>query len=306
MRQYKGFNQAYPLILADLRDEGLVSAPRGKATKEILGYSFRLNNSRRNTLVSSVRRLSHKYLIAEWLWVYFGRNDVNSIVPFNKNLLQFSDDGVQFNGAYGPQVLEQWPYIVKTLTDDHESRQAVLTMWRPRPAQSKDIPCTVAMQFIRRDGRLNMIVTMRSNDAWLGLPYDVFTFTQLQMCMAIQLGIQPGWYQHQVGSMHIYEEHFTKSDLLLGEVAGQTVEDYAKIEELEISGVVEKIPMPLESMYLTIAGHKGQNLDFPFVDEPAEFADMFSDDPEAQTWLGALLDYPLGRLKAIREFERRG
>jgi thymidylate synthase len=69
----------------------------------------------------------------------------------------------------------------------------------------RDIPCTLSLQFMWTEGeRLGLRVSMRSNDVWLGLPYDLFQFTALQCAMADALGVEPGPYVHTVGSLHLY------------------------------------------------------------------------------------------------------
>lgn len=88
-------------------------------------------------------------------------------------------------------------------------------LWSPNPAASKDIPCTVALQFIRRSDVLHLIVTMRSSDVWLGLPYDFYVFSQLLNCMAGELGCEQGWVQFQLGSSHLYERQFGQAEELL-------------------------------------------------------------------------------------------
>src|SRR5260370_41880706 len=53
---------------------------------------------------------------------------------------------------------------------------------------------------------------MRSNDAWLGLPYDVFTFTRIQAYVAAAVGVEPGRYTHTVGSLHLYERDWERAE----------------------------------------------------------------------------------------------
>ena len=125
-------------------------------------------------------------------------------------MARFSDDGHILAGAYGPRISRQIPYIVNTLLDDHESRQAVLTIWTERPTPSKDIPCTISMQFLVRKQSLHLIVNMRSNDLWLGMPYDMFSFSMVGIYVALKLKpylqTVPGLLHVNVGSMHLYEK----------------------------------------------------------------------------------------------------
>ena len=72
-------------------------------------------------------------------------------------------------------------------------------------APHKEIPCTCTLQFMVRDGRLELAACMRSNDAFKGLPHDVFSFTMIQEIVARTLGHQLGVYTHFVGSLHLYD-----------------------------------------------------------------------------------------------------
>lgn len=110
-------------------------------------------------------------------------------------------------GAYGRRIGTQLNYVAEKIQKDVNTRQAVITLWDPsldNQVFKSDYPCTLALQFRVFKNRLCMMTTMRSNDAWLGLPYDMFQFTQLQLTLANSLGIEPGPYTHFVGSMHLY------------------------------------------------------------------------------------------------------
>lgn len=196
-----------------------VVSSRNGATREVVSYELTLYEPANNILVATPRLLNHSFAVAEWLWILTGSNDLSIIQPFNRALAEFSDDGIYLAGGYGPMFVEQLPYILQTLGKDLFSRQAVMTFWRPRPYQSKDIPCTVSLQFLVRDygdgPQLQLLVYMRSNDLWLGFPYDVFTFTQLQRYVAMLLNVQVGPYHHHVGSLHLYEQHWEKAAQLL-------------------------------------------------------------------------------------------
>jgi hypothetical protein len=135
-------------------------------------------------------------------------------------------------GAYGPVFIDQFPYIIQTLERDPDSRQAIDMIWRPRPGSSKDIPCTLSLHFMIRDGKLELTTTMRSNDAWLGFPYDLFTFTRLQATVARLLSIFPGVYTHQVASMHLYESDFNRAETLLETPSVSDADDDFRSPEL--------------------------------------------------------------------------
>ena len=132
------------------------------------------------------RKLNYSFAAAEALWILNGDNRVETIAPYNPNIAQFSDDGVIFNGAYGPRIQSQINFVLEKLIEDRDTRQAVLTIWTPKPVKSKDTPCTVAMSFMIRKDKLHCQVFMRSSDIWLGLPYDMFNFTMVAAYVTCQ------------------------------------------------------------------------------------------------------------------------
>ena len=195
-------------VLDYLLIRGDQAAPRGLKTQEVRGATRTQTDPDANILINPVRKINYTFSVAEWLHQVQGRNDVSSLAYFNPRMPEWSDDGEFFAGAYGPKIVEQLPYVLECLRSDPFSRQALIVIWRERPRASKDVPCSTLFQFFIRDEKLHCVSYTRSNDAWLGFPYDVFNFTQLQRYIAALLGIKVGRYVHQVGSLHLYEEHF--------------------------------------------------------------------------------------------------
>ena len=157
------------------------------------------------------RKLGLGFLFAEAGWILGGKNDVQSIAPFSKQISNFSDDGLFFKGAYGPQVVQQLPYILETLTKDLYSRQAVTSIWKPSPGPSKDIPCTLTYQIMVRGNLVHMFLNMRSSDVWLGVPYDWFNFTMIAHYVLKYLrtvypknDLQIGYLYFNAASQHYY------------------------------------------------------------------------------------------------------
>jgi thymidylate synthase len=147
-----------------------------------------------------------------------GFSDPNWAVRYAPNLERFREPNSQrFWGAYGERIGQQLPAVVEKLIQDPYTRQAVITLWRPELDNQPgmlDYPCTIAIGFSIAGSTmddLDMRVTMRSNDAWLGLPYDMFQFGQLQQTVANVLGLFPGKYTHTAWSMHLYQDNIEVS-----------------------------------------------------------------------------------------------
>lgn len=202
--------------LEDLILHGSPVAPRGQPTLELLQHTIAVDLEL-PVVVAPTRRVSERFLGAEAYWILSGDDRVETIAPFNKHITQFSDDGERFFGAYGPKVLGQLDYVVGKLAEDPDTRQAGLTLWRENPPTTKDVPCTIAMFFNLRDGRLNAHVFMRSSDVWLGVPYDVFNFSMVAMLVLCRLNkarcetsddelpmVVPGALYLTAASRHLY------------------------------------------------------------------------------------------------------
>lgn len=204
-------DKLYQEALHTLTAEGLEVAPRGQTTIELTPVTLHLEAPAYNIVSSPSRQASLGFMGAELLWLLLGRNDLGMVKFYNGEMARFSDDGVTLDGAYGPRLMPQFKYCYELLQRDPDSRQAVVSLWVPCPQPSKDIPCTTTLHFLRRGPYLHLQVYMRSNDAWLGLPYDLHNFTSLQLLMARLLGCHPGQYHHLVGSFHLYQAHLDRA-----------------------------------------------------------------------------------------------
>lgn len=219
-------NEAWIMTLAHVLHLGHTESPRGKTTKELINQSFKFD-MRYPVCWHPKRKLSYTFMAAEAYWITSGSMFVDDIEPYNKHIAQFSDDGYIFNGAYGPKVINQINYVVNTLRKDPNSRQAIMSIWVHNPISSKDIACTLTLQFLIRRNKIHTIVNMRSNDLWLGRPYDMFNFTVITLRILTYLNedyydtfnelIELGDMYFNVGSSHLYEENFESAKAVIDE-----------------------------------------------------------------------------------------
>ena len=217
----KDINLQYKKKLWDVfRQPDFICEPRGLKITEKLNDSWIIDMDD-PIITLPERKLSYSFMFGEAAWMLEGRNDVESVSKYVDGVKRFSDNGINFYGAYGPKLITQWYYVVDTLISDNDSRQAVINIWRENPRSSKDIPCTLSLQFIMREASnelwLHTVATMRSNDAWLGTPYDTFNFSAISFfiaCHLNKLGLKckVGSLNIQAGSRHIYETDFKKLD----------------------------------------------------------------------------------------------
>ena len=187
--RFPGFTSAYRAVLQQLDTPEHTTASRGNRSHECLNVAFTLTDPRRRTPYLKARRPNIVFNYAEALWYLAGRDDLAMIGYYAPRLRPLSPDGFRLTGtAYGPRLFRspgadrpsQWDRIVDLLRRDPDSKRAVMTVMRPDELiepDNPDVACTLALQFLLRDGRLHLVATMRGNDAMIGLVCDVFSFT---------------------------------------------------------------------------------------------------------------------------------
>ncbi|MDN5833145.1 MAG: thymidylate synthase [Brevibacterium sp.] len=223
------------------------NSPRGQDEREIIGFTARLANPTRRYCLARSRRQNIIFNYAEALWYLSGKNDLDFIRTYAPSMSQYSPDGLSLPGTgYGPKLLRHVGgetaigRIVNILNDDDPaSKRAVLQIFDDSEdiyRRNIDVSCTLALQLLRRDDRLHMVAFMRANDAYMGLLNDTFSFTFVQEFLASMLGLTPGVYIHNVGSIHIYEKDLTKVDSLLDGDDQTIVEEPTTLPQLP-SGV---------------------------------------------------------------------
>lgn len=234
------FSLTWTGLLMDILARGHVVSPRSLVTKEISQKTIEVS-MRKPVLRIPERSLSYRFMAAEAYWILSGDDRVETIAPYNSRIKEFSDDGERFFGAYGPKIKDQLFYVVDKLVEDRNSRQAGLTIWRECPPKTKDVPCTVAIFFGIREQRLNCHVFMRSSDAWLGVPYDVFNFSMLSHLVCayvnekLEAKVSPGVLFLTAASSHLYQTNWDDAKRCLmfkPEPQPETPDEYSRNSEL--------------------------------------------------------------------------
>lgn len=211
-------------MLRALLERGEHTQPRGMGTVEVRPAMLTLLDPQRRWVEWKKRKLAVKLGVMEGLLLIAGRSEpelLKAVAPQYKRFINPATGGL--DGAYGPRVAEQMPYILRLLDQDPDTRQAVATIYGPQDHHaSLDVPCTISLQFFIRNGKLELVTYMRSNDAWLGWPYDVVQFTLLQEAAANHLGLGLGPYTHVDGSLHLYDRDADKARAI-AEAEGQVL-----------------------------------------------------------------------------------
>jgi thymidylate synthase len=229
---YDGYRKG----LRYLHEEGVEENSRnGPVLVSPVPVTTMFMNPRNRVLLDPVRDCNPFFHMMESIWMFAGRNDVKFVAQFNKRMVQFSDDGEEFNAAYG----HRWRYWFgrDQIVDAHnelvlnpESRRCVIAMWDPKNdgvGESKDFPCNTHIYFrVRTEPyhnvkALDMTVCNRSNDIYWGLyGANAVHLSMLHELMANSLGLHLGiWYQVS-NNYHLYPANLPKplSELVSADV----------------------------------------------------------------------------------------
>lgn len=200
---------------------------RGMKTYDVGTVTLRLEHIDHSLPLGVGRNLNRAIAAAEALQLIGGFSEPSLLFAASANFRRYTESDGRFWGAYGERIGDQLGAAITKIENDRDTRQAVITLWNPaldNVPGKRDYPCTVALNLaLTPDDRLEMRTLMRSQDVWLGTPYDLAQFTQLQWTVARLLGaslyrsessIVPGLYEHTTWSTHIYEQHVAASQKL--------------------------------------------------------------------------------------------
>lgn len=162
------------------------------------------------------------FALAEVLWICAGRQDVEMLSFYNKQIASYSDDGETFNAPYGYRIFkkfgDQFQTAIRKLQENPNSRHGVINIWDPEAdneAGHKDYACNNLSQLLIRNEKLEWTQIMRSNDLLWGLPYNSVQFGSLMQIAASILKVDVGGYTHFSNSSHIYADKINEAEELV-------------------------------------------------------------------------------------------
>lgn len=231
-------------------------------TRELLHCSFLLKNPRQRWVLSRRPAINPAFAVAEVIWILSGRDDAGFPTHWNPALPRFAGRGEHFHGAYGHRLrrnlsFDQVERAWRALSANPDSRQVVLQIWDgqldfPNPdgsARDPDIPCNVCSMPKIRDGRLEWLQIVRSNDLFLGTPHNFVQFTVLQEVIAGWLGLELGNYVQVSDSLHLYEKDL--SSMSVGAVRPLVYpEDRLALPKAEFDEVLRSLGVGMDRLRL--------------------------------------------------------
>jgi len=209
-KTFKRANDAYEYYHDKIIREGVKFGD----TKALFNVGFYIENSLDNAIENTERKWNPVYAEAEWQWYLSGDRNIAKLgelygkVPEIWKRMAFPNGNVNSNYGWQWRRNDQIDYVVNLLRNEPETRQATISIYdgKEHDTFAFDTPCTYAVQFTIVNNKLDMCVTMRSNDLWYGFCNDQYCFSKMQEMVSNELNIEPGVYYHFAHNMHLYND----------------------------------------------------------------------------------------------------
>ena len=210
MHKFRTANDAYEYLHDRIIQDGVDFA----GTKALFNVGVYITDSQDNKIINRERNWKEDYAEAEWQWYLSGDRNIAKLGDLYGKVPEIWKRMADVNGNVNSNYGWQWKrnqqidYIVGLLKTQPDTRQACISIYDAKEWESykHDTPCTYAVQFTILHGRLDMCVTMRSNDLWYGFCNDQYCFSKLQKMISNRLNIEPGVYYHFAHNMHLYND----------------------------------------------------------------------------------------------------
>lgn len=219
--------QQYLDFLRHIRDEGVTKADRtGVGTRSIFAYQMRFNLSAGFPLVTT-KKLSLRSIIHELFWFLRGETNIRYL---HDNNVTIWDEWADEKGDLGPVYGKQWRAwetsdgtsvdqvneLLTQIKQNPHSRRLIISAWNVGELHKMALPpCHLLMQFYVANGKLSCQLYQRSADAFLGVPFNIASYSLLTHMIAQQCHLEVGDFIWTGGDCHIYSNHLEQVDLQL-------------------------------------------------------------------------------------------
>ena len=217
----------YLELLHHVRTHGVPKDDRtGTGTISVFGYQMRFNLSDGFPAITT-KKLHFRSIIGELLWFLSGDTNINSL---HENGVSIWDEWADENGNLGPIYGYQWrswpaadgrhidqiTRVMQEIESNPDSRRHIVSAWNVGEIEKMALPpCHTLFQFYVADGRLSCQLYQRSADIFLGVPFNIASYSLLTLMMAQILRLEPGDFVHTLGDAHLYRNHLEQADLQL-------------------------------------------------------------------------------------------
>lgn len=224
--------EQYHALLQHILDHGVAKSDRtGTGTLSHFGYQMRFNLQEGFPLVTT-KKVHLKSIIHELLWFLKGETNIAYLKENGVSIWdEWADERGELGPVYGKQwrswegadckVVDQVSELIDELKRNPDSRRLIISAWNVAdlPAMAL-MPCHALFQFYTVAGangkrQLSCQLYQRSADVFLGVPFNIASYALLTMMVAQVTGMEPGWFIHSFGDVHIYNNHLDQVKLQL-------------------------------------------------------------------------------------------
>lgn len=197
----------------------------GTGTLSVFGYQMRMNLNDGFPLLTT-KKLHLRSIIYELLWFLNGDTNIKYL---NDHGVSIWDEWADKNGDLGPIYGKQWRSwpsangrvdqitdLIKQIRNNPNSRRLMVTAWNPGQLSEMALPpCHVMFQFYVANNQLSCQLYQRSADTFLGVPFNIASYSLLTMMIAQVCNLKPGEFVHTFGDVHLYLNHIDQAKLQL-------------------------------------------------------------------------------------------
>jgi thymidylate synthase len=212
-------------ILRDVLENGQDADNRtGIYARKVFGRQMRFDLSKGFPLVTT-KKTFFRGIVHELIWLLSGNTNIKYLQDNNVHIW---DEWADENGDLGPVYGHQWRNfnsqgydqirdIIERIKKNPQDRRIIVSAWNPAQIEQMALPpCHCFFQFdVTPDGKLNCMLYQRSCDMFLGVPFNIASYSLLTMMIAQVCGLKPGEFVHTLGNAHIYSNHFEQVKLQL-------------------------------------------------------------------------------------------
>ncbi len=214
-------------LLSHVLEEGVQKQDRtGTGTISVFGYQMRFDLSEGFPLLTT-KKLHTKSIIHELLWFLKGGTNTAYL---NENGVRIWNEWADENGDLGPIYGSQWrswpardgrsidqiALVEESIRNNPDSRRHIVSAWNVSELDRMALPpCHILFQFYVAESKLSCQLYQRSADIFLGVPFNIASYSLLLMMMAQVTGLRPGEFVHTFGDAHIYLNHRDQVNLQL-------------------------------------------------------------------------------------------
>jgi thymidylate synthase len=214
-------------LIKHILDNGDPKADRtGTGTLSTFGYQMRFKLSEGFPLLTT-KKLHVKSIIYELLWFLRGDTNTGYLRDHGVNIWnEWADEGGDLGPVYGAQwrswkttdgrAIDQISQVIEQIKSNPDSRRLIVSAWNVGDLDRMALmPCHVLFQFYVAGGKLSCQLYQRSADVFLGVPFNIASYSLLTMMVAQVCGLEPGEFIHTLGDAHLYSNHLEQARLQL-------------------------------------------------------------------------------------------